>query len=633
MPGTGQTLAQRFRSVCEQYPQNAVQLSKNAAESFEPTSFAELLIEIKQVATRLNALGVSRGEHIGLISDNCREWLVADLATLSIGAIDVPRGSDSTDDELAYILAHADCKTVFAENETQATRILKLKERLPLLEWIIVMQGNKAPEGVNGIEITTLETLAREGAEAVEADPGFFDEAVEAGTADDVVTIIYTSGTTGEPKGVMLTNRNYTFQLDRIYEHIDIQAGHTYLSVLPSWHSFERAVEYVVVSAGAALAYSKPIGAVLTADMKKVRPQWTAAVPRLWEAIRAAVYRNANTGSAAKTIMFHLFVRIGRAHASLSTMFRGLSPQFIRRNHLVDALISFVPLVLLTPFKALGDLLVFARLKGLFGGRFIAGISGGGALPPHVDGFFRAAGIKLLEGYGLTETAPILSVRMCDAPVPGTVGPLLRDIEYRVVGDDMAVLPPGKRGVLYVKSEQVMQGYYKRPEATEEVLKDGWLNTGDIVEFTHNGELAIIGRAKETIVLLGGENIEPAPIEDRIKQSDSIDQVMVIGQDRKYLAALIVPNSEQIERLAADEQISYIEHADLLEHPAIQSHFQQELQQLVSTRTGFKPFERIFRFKLLAKPFEVGDEMTHTLKVRRNVVEEKYVDVIEDLFS
>ena len=323
----------------------------------------------------------------------------------------------------------------------------------------------------------------------------------------------------------------------------------------------------------------------------------------------------------------------GQIHADLVAMIRGLRPQFKRRSRIVDAVIGGILLIIFAPLRILGNVLVFRKIKAVLGGRFIAGVSGGGALPSYVDRFFSGVGIMLLEGYGLTETGPLLAIRKLAEPVRGTVGPLIRDTQYKVLGDDAEPLPPGKKGVLHVKSEQVMKGYYKRPDATGEVLKDGWLNTGDIVMFTHRGELKIVGRAKETIVLLGGENIEPTPIEDRLKQSDLVDQIMVVGQDRKFLGALIVPNQEVLEERAHAENISHVDYGDLLESPEVQVMFQNDVQSLVSTKSGFKPFERIFRFQLIEEPFKVGVEMTHTLKIKRNVVTEIYQKELDKLFN
>jgi len=238
-----------------------------------------------------------------------------------------------------------------------------------------------------------------------------------------------------------------------------------------------------------------------------------------------------------------------------------------------------------------------------------------------------------LEGYGLTETGPILSVRLQKNPVAGTVGPLLPDIEFRLLGEDGKELPPGEKGVLYVKSEQVMLGYYKRPDETEKVLKDGWLNTGDIALYTHPREFKILGRVKETIVLMGGENVEPVPLEEKLAQSPYIEQAMVVGQDKKFLGALIIPNYENLTDYASGKGLAFKEKEELIAKQEILELVQSEIQSLINQKNGFKAFERIFRFALLPKPFEVGTEITQSLKIKRNVVNELYKDKIESLFK
>jgi long-chain acyl-CoA synthetase len=633
---TGDTIPKRFQSVASLYPNHSAAYSKNSENTFVSTTFHEFYRLAAVLGSALHDFGVKRGDHIGIIADNREEWMLTDIAVLGIGAIDVPRGSDSTAEEISFILAHADCRITFAENAVQAEKIISKIASIPLVETIILYDDGKKDVSLptdRNIEVYTFSELLQRGEQLYAENEGFFDAEVAKGRGDETATLIYTSGTTGEPKGVMLTHTNFIFQVERIYEHIDVLPGHIFISVLPIWHSFERAVEYVVFNRAASIAYSKPIGKIMLEDMGKMKPQWMASVPRIWEGVRSAVYRNVNNEGGIKKSLFYFFVGVGEAFARLKNLLLGRAPQFKKRSRVLDALVSIIPLILLVPLKLLGNALVFKKLKARLGGEFIAGISGGGALPDYVDKFFQAAGILLLEGYGLTETAPILSVRKQKKPVSGTVGPLLKDIEYRLVNEQNNDVGPGKKGVLWVKSDQVMKGYYKRPDATDEVLKDGWLNTGDIAMFTHTGEFTIIGREKETIVLMGGENVEPTPIEDKLKQSDFIDQVMVIGQDKKYLAALINPNQEKLEATAQEYNIQYVDWEELCTNPQIQNLVNTEVQNLINSKTGFKSFERIFKFILLPKPFEVGKEMTRSMKIKRNVVEELYKKEIKHLFE
>lgn len=628
------TVPKRFRYSVQHHADTAALMVKDGKGIFQSIIYRDMYRTISALGTGLHKIGVKRGDHVAIISDNRMEWIITDIALLGIGAIDVPRGSDSTTDEIAYIIEHSESTVVFAENETQVKKIIAKKNVVKNISKLIVYSGREklTKRELEACEILSFDEILKISESEFEAHPDFFDKEVDKGSIEDIATLIYTSGTTGTPKGVMLHHGSYIFQLDRVYDYVEVKEGHIFLSVLPVWHSFERAVEYIILNAGATLAYSKPVGAIMLPDMAQIKPQWMASVPRIWEGVRASIYRTVNKEGGAKKILFLFFTAIGAVWIHLFNMFSGRLPNFKLRLRWFDITVSVIPLILLTPFKLLGDALVFSKIKAKLGGKFIAAISGGGALPAHVDRFFQAAGILLLEGYGLTETGPVLAVRNQKHPVGNTVGPLFPDIEYKIIDRKGELKGPGEKGTLYIKSEQVMKGYFKQPEATKEVLKDGWLNTGDICIMTHNREVKIIGRSKETIVLMGGENIEPVPIEDKLNASDAILQNIVLGQDKKFLGALIVPDMEIVKEVADREGIPYIQQEELLDDPEIQEYIHNEIQAQVNIKTGFKPFECIFRFKILPKPFEVGKELTQTLKIRRNVVYKMYEKEIKELF-
>jgi long-chain acyl-CoA synthetase len=539
-------------------------------------------------------------------------------------------------DEAAYILRHADCAVTLAENAEQLKKILGKKSELPLLKTIIVIDEAFDPQSVKdaSVKVIRFQEIMERGKKLLAADPQAYRREMEKGRPDELATLIYTSGTTGEPKGVMLSHANFLHNIRTIPKAIHIGPGDVFLSVLPVWHSLERIIDNFALSQGTALAYSKPVGPIMLADMAAVKPTVMASVPRIWEGVRAAIYRNVSEDGGIKEAMFHFFVAVGKAHATCSALVRGLYPQFSKRYLLTDFLMGIIPFLVLSPFKALGSVLVFSKIKARLGGRFRFTVSGGGALPPYVDKFFQAAGVLLLEGYGLTETTPVVSVRLQDHPVPGTIGPLLDEMEMKLLDPESgAEVGPGKKGVIYLKGPNVMKGYYKRPDKTAEVLSaDGWLNTGDLGMVTHKGEIKIIGRTKETIVLLGGENVEPVPIEDTITESEMIDQVMVVGQDQKFLAALIVPNEEALEKHAEQNEISYIRKEELLENPLIMECISDEINSRVNAKRGFREFERVFRFKLIPKHFEVGLELSGSQKMKRAVISGIYEKEIRDLF-
>ncbi len=633
------TLPRLLKQISEEYPTTAAQYLKNADDTFTPRTFNELFGEVQKCAAGLKEIGVGRGDHVGLISENRPEWMITDLAVLSIGAADVPRGNDSMAQELGFILGFSGCGTVVVENADQLTKILTVRDKISSLKQFVVLDPAFDPEALNGkadlqgLTVHTYAEVIASGTKALEKAPDSILKEIEQGAEQDIATIIFTSGTTGEPKGVILTHKNFLYQVGCIPERINITPGDIWLSVLPVWHVFERVLQYIALGSGSALAYSKPIGQIMLADFATVRPQWMASVPRIWVAVRDGVYRKVKSEGGIKLALFTFFVAVGKVHTRLTNLLRGLVPDFKKRSRFLDAILAFLPWLLLLPLKLLGGVLVFSKVKAKLGGRFVAGVSGGGALPPVVDSFFGAAGILLLEAYGLTETAPTLSIRHQARAVPGTVGALLDGTDCKIVGEDGTVLPPGEQGVIYVRGPQVMSGYYNRPEITAEVLdKDGWLNTGDLGMLTHRGELKLTGRAKDTIVLLGGENIEPLPIEQKITESDFIATAVVVGQDQKYLGALIVPNQEVMERYAEENKISYDDWGGLCRNHACVELLQSEVNNLVNAKNGFRGFERIFRIAVVPEPFEVGKELSAKQEVKRHVVADMYKDQIDALF-
>jgi long-chain acyl-CoA synthetase len=629
------TVPKLFREHAQAHPGATVQHSKDRSGTFQPVTWAELRDRAHRIAGGLLALGVGRGEHVGIISDNRKEWLATDLAILSLGCADVPRGSDTMPHDVRYILDHAECRLAFAENEAQLEKILSVKDGIPTLRTIVVYDEAFGKAGSrSGVTIHTLQAVEEQGSAYAKSHPGFFDKEIDQTTNGDLATLIYTSGTTGEPKGVMLTHANFMHQVRAPLVPLDIRPGDVFFSILPVWHSFERAVEYVAIFAGCSLAYSKPVTQAILEDMGKIRPMIFPSIPRVWEGIKRALNRKMAEEGGIKLALYRFFLAVGTAHSRLKVLLLGRKPQWKRRVVFLDALVTVIPFLLLTPFNALGQLLVFSKVKQRLGGRFRFGVSGAGALPPHVDDFFAAAGVLLLEGYGLTEAAPIVSVRSSRHPVPSTIGPPLPDVEVKILDKEGKELPPGEKGVLYVRGPNVMKGYYKRAEATAAALsKDGWLNTGDLAVRTHRGEIAIRGRAKETIVLLSGENVEPAPIEDTICESDFVQQVMVVGQDQRHLAALVVPNFERLEKHAQESGIAYRDVPDLVAKAETSRLLLAEINARVSPKRGFRQFERVNAVKLLPKVFEPGVEVTNTLKLKRDVITETYKKEIASLFK
>lgn len=631
------TIAAVLKQTAEKHPDGIAQLSKNAWGQYKPSTFLDLYGEAGDFAAGLHTLGIGAGDRVGLVSDNRREWLVADLAVLGLRAADVPRGRDTLPIELSYILSRAECKTVLAENLEQAEKVLGILESLPLLERVIVLDPQSAlPDGATSgrkTEILSYRSILDRGVSYRSEDKDFWERSLSQVEPDDVATVIFTSGTTGEPKGVPLTHQNFCHQLEAIPQVIDIRPGDIFLSVLPVWHVFERIVQYIALISASTLAYSKPIGKIMLHDFALVRPTWMASVPRIWEAIKAGVYKNATEHGGAKAAIFLFFVAFGSFYARLTAMNKGLMPQFEKRSVVLDRLLSIVPLIVLWPLKKLGDALVFSKVKAKLGGRFKAGISGGGSLPADIDEFFAAAGITLLNGYGLTETAPVIAIRNFFRPVRLTLAPL-PGTEIRIVDDSGRDCPPGVRGLILARGKQVMKGYYRNPEATAKVLDaDGWFNTGDLGVWTHDGNFAIRGRAKDTIVLMGGENVEPVPIEAKLRESEFIEHAMVVGQDKKFLGALIQIDTKAVEQYLKANAVPYIARDTLAAMPEVRELINEEISLRINARNGFRPFERIGRFALLDRTFELGKELSAKQEIKRHVMAELYGEVIEGLFK
>ena len=635
------TIPQTFAHIVNQYPAYAVQMSKDKHGVFTSVSYSELSSEVNSLAASLAKRGVKRGDLIGLISDNRSEWLAGDLAILTLGAADVPRGRDAMPYEISFILSVTEARFCFVENAVQLRKIVNLLDKLPDLKHLIVMDQEFSVEMAEdmvvpqGVEILLYRSLIQEGRELLNDRniTQYIEEERRKGTVDETATIIFTSGTTGDPKGVILTHKNFAYQLEAIPKLIKrLAPGQRWLSVLPVWHSFERILQYVIISNASTIAYSKPLASVLLADLVAVNPQWMGSVPRIWEAVKAGVFASMKNKSPVAKGLFAFFVQVARLYSRNKDLLLGEVATFQKRNRLFDILRSFLPTILLYPLYKLGDKLVFSKVKQKLGRNFIAGVSGGGSLSEGVDLFFASIGIKLLDGYGLTESAPVVAIRPLAHGVKRTIT-ALEGTEVRIVDEEGNEVKPGQKGVVMIRGPQVMKGYYKRQDLTDRVLsKDGWLDTGDLGMWTHNGEFAICGRAKDTIVLSGGENLEPVPIEAKLCESEFIESAVVLGQDQKYLGALIVLNKKRIEEYLTEKRIPYL--ADTLASmKEVKELIEKTVGEIVNSKQGFKSFEHIVRFHLLAKSFEVGKELSAKQELKRFEIQKLYHNEISEIFA
>lgn len=634
-----QTLPKMLRKVSSEFPEVVAQLSKQKDGNFAPVTYRELYNTALDVGAGLLSNGVVRGDLIGLISDNRKEWQQASMGIMSIGAIDVPRGCDATINDLEAILSITECKYMIAENVSQLKKILSIREKLPSLQKVIAfdMPSEEVIEEASKvkIEVKSFESLVKEGQSYRIENNGKVEEEVEKGQWDDLACIIFTSGTTGTPKGVELTHGNFLTQLDELQERIFLNPGEIALSVLPVWHVFERLVEYVILIQAVTICYSKPIGSILLADLQKVNPVLLPAVPRVFEAVYDGIYRKMRKAGGLTYGIFSFFVKVAIIHSRMHRKMFNQNPCFTRYYTAAWWFLFFIPWLLLWPLKGLGNLIVFRKIKAMLGKNFRAGVAGGGAYPKNIDEFFWAIGVNIVEGYGMTETAPVIGVRPISCPVFGNVGSPIRGVKARIVNpEDGYVLKRGEFGAIQVKGGTVMRGYYKRPDLTAKVMTvDGWLDTGDLGMMTIHDEIVIKGRKKDTIVLRGGENVEPVPIEQKLNESRYIKQTVVVGQDQKYLGALLLVDEDEIKNYAAENGIQYDTYENLLKSEDISKLYDSEINSLVNPKTGFKMFERINKFALITKPFEVGVELSAKQEIMRYRLTEIYKEQIEKIFA
>lgn len=633
------TLPRMLCEVSQKYPDIPAQMTRISKEGdFETVTYKELYDNSQAFAGGLLALGTVRGEKVGLISDNRKEWEQADMGIMTIGACDVPRGCDASEKDLKYILSFTEVKTCIVENEFQIRKILNVKDEIPTLKRFIIFEEPTENEvklcKEAKIDLLRFYDVVEDGKKYNEKNPGKVEAEIEVGQWDDIAAIIFTSGTTGVPKGVTLSHGNFITQLDELQERIYLKPAERAICVLPVWHVFQRLVEYVIISQAAVLCYSKPIGSILLPDMLALNPTLLPAVPRVFEAVYEGITKKMRRTGGIVEALFNFFTAIAICHSWMDRkMFR---KNFMTHNEFTPGywLLFIIPWLLLYPWKLLGNVLVFKKVKAMLGTNFRAGVAGGGAYPKAIDQFFWALGINVVEGYGMTETAPVVAVRPVDAPIFGCIGTPIRGVSARIVDMEGNVLKPGNKGVLQIKGGTVMKGYYKRPELTEKAISpDGWLDTGDLAIESIHGELKILGRVKDTIVLTGGENIEPLPLEAKMQESRFIQTAVVVGQDQRNLGALILPNQEELELWANENNISFKDFEDLVKKPEAYKLIEDEIKELINAKNGFRMFEKIVKFAFLTKPFEVGKELSAKQEIMRYKLTEIYEKEIKGIFK
>lgn len=619
------TLNDVFYYANRAYGSKEMFFGKDSGKNFIGRTFSDIFHKAENLALSLLQMGIQPGDRIGLMADNRTEWAIADIATLLNGAINVPRGSDSTPQEIEYILSHSESKYCFVEHEKLYDSLKPILSTTKVEKVIILDPGFKSKDTL----AVPMDTLIADGETHRKNLPSLELRSKQV-KPDDLFTIIYTSGTTGMPKGVMLTHQNMVYNVVKVPPRVGLKSTDRTLSILPVWHIFERAIDYAIIAEGASIAYTNIRD--LRDDFQKIKPSFMASAPRLWENLYLGIKQKLEKAPENKRKLFDFAYDIckkfkdGQDYLSGNKLLTKEESPFERAKNTAVSLGYVLNLFLLA--KVL-DGLVFSKIRDVLGGQLTGTISGGGALPAHVDEFFNVIGIPVYEGYGMTECAPIISVRSVGKVVQGSVGKWPEGTAVKIVNEQGDSVPKGKMGVIHIKGPQVMKGYYKNEEATSKAISDGWMNTGDLGFISFNDTLSVRGRVKDTIVLLGGENVEPVPIENLLLENALMNQVIVVGQDQKSLTALVWPDKDRMKEVG----LTVKEGEDLNQNKEVRLYFQNIIKKQISSENGFKSFEKLSDFRFLPKAMEVGDELTNLFKMKRNVIHDKYKDLIKSMYN
>jgi len=592
-------------------------------------TYTELAEKIKQFATGLQQLGLEPSEdlippRVALFADNSCRWMIADQGIMAAGGANVVRSSQAETQELLYILENSGSTGLVVEDLATLQKLRHKLDELPL-QWVVLLSDETPPEETLKVKNFT---------EIMEAGAGKSLKGFKH-TKETLATLLYTSGTTGQPKGVMLTHGNLLHQVTTLGSVITPKKGECVLSILPTWHSYERSAEYFLISQGCTQIYTNLRN--VKRDIKEYKPHYMIGVPRLWESIYEGIQKQLRDQPANKQKLVKNLLSFSQQYIQAQRVAKGLTLT-AEMPSATEKLKARVQSLALWPLHALGERLVYKKIREATGGRIKYVLSGGGSLAIFLDNFYEAVGIQVLVGYGLTETSPVLTARRYWHNLRGSAGRPIPGTEIKIDDPDTrAPLPTGQRGLVLARGPQVMQGYYKNEKATQKVIDaEGWFDTGDLGWLTPGNDLVLTGRAKDTIVLTNGENIEPQPIEDACLRSNYIDQIMLVGQDQKIIGALIVPNVDAVRGWAATQNMNLAEDATQIDwaNKTIQDLFRQELNREVKNRPGYRADDRIGPVRILSVPFTIENGMmTQTLKIKRPVVMEHYRDMIDGMFS
>ena len=590
-------LAEMFFSTAERLGERTAYMHKPENE-YLSVNFNEAKESVQKIAAGLVSLGIGAGDKVAVISPNRFEWAFSDYAILSLGAITVPIYPSLLPEHVQYILIDSEANVVICSDEDQYAKVDQGRGQCPSLKSVVVIDPIKD----DGKHIS-LSTLKEKGAELLEKNPELIKEKVKKTKSDDLATIIYTSGTTGEPKGALLTHGNFLSNVEGSLQHLSVDEKDVFLSFLPLSHVFERMAGHFLANyIGGTIAYAVGIDTVAE-NMGEVKPTVMTSVPRLYEKIYARILENVETGSPIKRKIFYWALGVGREYITK-----------IMNKESIGGGLQFK--------RNLAYKLVFSKLAERVGGKMRFFISGGAPLSKEIAEFFGAAGLIIYEGYGLTETSPVIAVNKEDLFKFGTVGPVIPNVEVKIADD----------GEILTRGPHIMVGYFKKEEETKEAIdEEGWFHTGDIGFLDDDGCLTITDRKKNILVTSGGKNIAPQPIELKLVTCKFIEQAMVIGDRRKFCTAVIVPVFESLEKWAKDNNIDYKDLGELSRLFEVRELIKKDVE---GVNNDLASYETVKEFYLTEAPFSIETgELTPSLKVKRKVVMNKFTDQIEEMYK
>jgi len=578
-------------------------------------TYAELAEEIDKFTAGLQFLGLEPKEKVSIFSENSSRWLVSDQGIMKTGGINAVRSSSAPTEELIYILEHSESSALIVETPELYQRLAPFIKTMNL-KFVIVLWGSYSDKNVYSYD-----------------DIIIFGEKNPLNSVkinkNDTATLIYTSGTTGKPKGAMLSHGNLLHQIYGIGVHLLIPPGGTSLSILPVWHAYERSCSYYLFSVGTTTVYTNLRN--FKQDLITYKPNVLVSVPRIWESIYIGIQQALSKMPESKQKLIQSLLNNSQNYIMAKRTFQNMDIKNMNPP-IKERISAFIKAGFLYPMHKLSNALIYKKFRQALGGKFLKGISGGGAIAGYLEDFFEVIGIDVLVGYGLTETSPVLSVNTSAYNLKGSVGKPLPFTQAKIVDPKtLNTLSPMQKGIVFVKGPQIMQGYYNNPEATAQVIdSQDWFNTGDLGWLTDKNDLILTGRIKDVIVLSNGEKVEPQPVEDACLQSPYVRQIMLTGQDQRSLGAFVVPDLEALEKHATSNSFDLSD----LNNKKITDFIQKELNQHIKNRPNYRPYELVSTIRLLSEQFSIDNGLlTQTMKIKRTAVVERYSEMISEMFK